>query len=158
MMSNKELRDKIRLQVSAAVNESRPTPAPWLATAVLACYPIPEGLEGEWRSFHVLCAREHVRREVSQVLKAYRKEADTGNEEQAILPGFEFLQKAYPIERPMDPKKPDERNDYWIVPIDMMTDAEIEAKAFYLENMAASCLRHAQELLDYLIRRKGVAA
>lgn len=44
-----------------------------------------------------------------------------------------------------------------LVPIEQMTDAELQAKAAELEAMGRGCLRHAAEMLEYLGRRRRTA-
>lgn len=44
-----------------------------------------------------------------------------------------------------------------LVPIEQMTDAELQAKAAELEAMGRGCLLHAAEMLEYLGHRRRLA-
>lgn len=144
--SLKDMKLEIASQIEAAIAARRATPASWIATSIMARFKMPSGWTGEARDFYLLNASENVRREVSQVLGQFKKETDAS--EFAKQEGFEFVQKAYPIRRD---------GEFTIVPVDAMTDDEVEAKVFELERMAASCMAHAEELRRFLKQRSKAA-
>ena len=69
---------------------------------------------------------------------------------QESLPGFDHLQTYYMVERD---------GDEIGVHRDEMTDAELDGKAKFLEDMGAACLSHAKELRRFKhLRRETKAA
>lgn len=65
------------------------------------------------------------------------------------LPGFEHMQRGYQVER---------NGIRLLVPTDLLTDEEIEARAAEYDAMAAGCRAHARELRDFLERRRAPTA
>jgi len=61
------------------------------------------------------------------------------------IPGFKRIQVAYTIKR---------GKRQMIVPIELLTDEEVEAKVAELRRMAANCDLHADEMDRYFQERK----
>jgi hypothetical protein len=65
-----------------------------------------------------------------------------------LLDGFEYLQQAYPIARGAV---------RCLVPVDQMTDDEMDMKASEYQKMGDGCYTHAQEILSYKESRQDSA-
>jgi hypothetical protein len=109
----------------------------WLTQAIMAQHGEVDGADA---SFHLCCAREHVRAEVRRRFNRFKLTPETHSDPQLVLPGFDKLQRYYATERDGEAR---------IVPIEMLSVAEIEAKAGELEAMGRGCFAHADELRQY---------
>lgn len=76
-----------------------------------------------------------------------KREAETPDP-QLIMEGFERLQKLYVI---------DVDGEQTYVPVDEMTDEQIDAKADELRRFAVGAMKHADELVRYRDSRRRVA-
>jgi len=102
---------------------------------------------GADRDFYLLCAYHHVRNSVRAVLRDYRGSAEH-TPAQLKLDGYEYLQKAYLIERGLG-----QETEPTVVPITQCTDAELALKAREYRAMADGCNHHADELDRYRQQR-----
>lgn len=89
--------------------------------------------------FQILCTWAHVRDTVRACLRAY-KDDPVQSDEQLRLPGYEFLQKAYLIDRDGEQK---------VVPLTKCTDEELQVKIIQYRRMSEGCIKHANELERY---------
>lgn len=98
-------------------------------------------VNGDDADFYKCCSFAKLRDEVRQQINRMKvkTESDEGSE-QLAMPGFDYLQQRYFIERDKEP---------CIVRIEEMSDLEIEAKAKEREAMGRSCFAHADELRRY---------
>ena len=99
------------------------------------------------REFYEDCAWHHVKTAIRNVLRDY-KLLPSQTPEQLVLPGYEFVQKAYAIEQ-------GDEHEPHVVPIEMMSEAELIAKAAELRQMAKGCEAHAEELDRFRVRKFG---
>jgi len=114
---------------------------PWLIQAILASH------EEVGLSDFSVCARmEFVADEVGRCVRRF-KEPTPDELEELTLPGFKHLQRAYKFER---------GGQTTIIPIEAMTDEELEAKADEHDKMARGHLGHAREIRRYLKARKSM--
>lgn len=113
--------------------------AEWVTTEILGSKAEPECADAD---FYLLCARAHLSEVVKRCIGKYR--AAPVSDEQLVLPGFEHLQRGYQVER---------EGVRLLVPTDLLTDAEIDARADEYEAMAAGCRAHARELREFKGRR-----
>lgn len=139
-MTQKELFEEVLAVVEAAIERGEVVPAHSVTVAIVASH---DDIKGEDADWYLLCGMEHVRDTVREVLRRYKPTADP-TPEQILLPGMERLQIAYLTDRD---------GDQVVVPIDQLTDIEIERKATELESMAMGCLQHAKELRRYRVQR-----
>jgi hypothetical protein len=139
-MKQADLIDEIQTIVEVGISANRPTPASWLTNEVVASHPDIKGRDTDW---YVLCAYEHVRDTVRQVLRQYKGE-EPESPPQLLLPGFKRLQRAYLVERD---------GEQSVVPINQLSDREILAKIREYERMAIGCTEHAEELRRYREQR-----
>lgn len=146
MYSDNDLFTEVRQVIDRALATGLEAPAKWVAQTVLSNH---VGIEGEDKDFFVVCANHHVRDTVRAALRRFKPEAGAETDPQLVMPGFDRLQKAYLVER---------HDEQVVVPIDQLTDAEIDAKAVEYERMAKGCMRHAEELRRYIGSRERAAA
>jgi hypothetical protein len=98
---------------------------------------------GEGVPFFTLCAREHVYRVVKKVVDKYEK-PQFEDQQQLTLEGYECLQQAYTVER-------DEERQ--LVPIHLITDDELLARAQEFRRQAGGLMNHANEIETYVAKR-----
>lgn len=140
-----DLITEIRKLIDEKLECGETVQAAWIATEVTSRH---ENIDGEDADFHFFCTGHYVRQQVRRALKHYDCSVDKASDPQLVLPGYECLQRAYAVTR---------EEQQVIVPIDNLSDPEIEAKAAELENMAAGALKHADELRRY-VRNRQLAA
>lgn len=117
----------------------------WAAQAVLDERP---DISGDDAPFYRDCTFKEVVRLVKRAMGKYDDATDT-TPEQLLFPGFKHLVRAYPVER---------NGDRLLVPLQFLTDDEIEARAAELDKMAMGCRAHARELREFAMARPAVAA
>ena len=118
--------------------------ADWVTAGILADKAEPECDDAD---FYLLCARAHLAEVVKRCIGKYK--ATPVRDYQLVLPGFEHLQRGYQVER---------EGVRLLVPTDLLTDEEIDARADEYELMAVGCRAHARELRDFKERRSSDAA
>jgi hypothetical protein len=136
----KAINASIEKMVSDKIQNGQPVAMSWVTQEIIEAH---NDIEGPDTEFYIVCARHYISDQVKRQIKKYEP-SDSASDAQLIMEGFEHLQKAYPVERD------DERV---IMPIDMMTDEEVEKRAEEYKAMAAGCLNHAKELIQYLEQR-----
>jgi hypothetical protein len=136
----------IKQIIEQALSDGVEMPAASIALSVRARHPFPKTWKGEHSEFALLCTVEHVRARVHSVLGRMKNRPDPGAE--LLLPGFEYLQRGYIVER---------RDQLMPIRIDLMSDDELDAKADEYERMGAGCYKHAAEIRRYKAARKAAA-
>lgn len=142
MYSQSELIEEIKAVIDA-LEDHQPAVASWIVQGIVSAH---GDIQGTDKDFYVLCAFGHVRTAVREVFRRYRVAPDEEPDPQLIMPGFERLQKRYLVERD---------GDQIAVPIEQLTDQEIDEKIAELERMAAGCKCHAEELRRYKGSRRA---
>lgn len=117
--------------------------AEWATTAILSKKEEPACADAD---FYLICARSHLAEIVKRCIGKYSPKIETDT--QLVLPGFTHLQRGYQVER---------NGVRLLVPTDLLTSDEIEARADEYEAMAAGCRAHARELRDFAERRRSAA-
>lgn len=144
MLTNRLFREQIARLVGEFIDAGRICDVDLLCSEFLSTKALPGGDDED---FFLFCADTFVRRTARDVVgKLNPKETSS---KQFVLDGFEHLQKAYPVAR-------DGRR--LIVPLHLMTDEEIDDRAWELDAMAAGCTGHANEMREYKRRRGSLAA
>ena len=145
-----DLRREVHGIIASHLAAGRPVRWAWLVADVLAKHPlalIPD------HDFNVLCRRLATSEAVRDVLHDLKLAADDPRKVSGAgtlpLPGFQFLQQGYPVERD---------GEVVIVPIDEMTRAERLGRAKQYRKMAAGCIGHARELERYIPPPKTAVA
>ena len=100
-----------------------------------------DNIQGEDADFYTICARETI---VGMVKSAVQKYAEPTSDT-PILDGFENLRTAYPVHR---------EGDHLLVPVQLCTDEELEARAMEFEVAAKGMRKHAKELRAYIRERQ----
>lgn len=118
--------------------------AEWITAEILNAKAEPDCPDAD---FYLICARAHLSEIVKKCIGKYRAQPETP--EQLVLAGFEHLQRGYVVDR---------ESVRLLVPTDLLTDAELEARAVEYEAMAAGCRAHAREIRDFIERRAAQAA
>lgn len=129
---------KIILQKLDAGQAVRKT---WLIIEARKLHQAAEGPDAE---YYGLCADLKTADAVRRALNELKREGDEAAEGADVLPGFIHLQRSYLVERADEPIA---------VPVHLMSDDEIEAKASMHEKMSASHLAHADELRRFMASR-----
>ena len=101
-------------------------------------------IEGEGADFYTVCTMETLVDVVKKAVGKYDKpQSDT-----PTLDGFVHLKIAYPLHR---------NGEHLLVPIDQMTDAEIDARCAQFQEAADSYRAHIEEFYLYKEARAQVA-
>ena len=133
-----EVQDYIRKMISDKIDQGQVVSMSWITNEVLQEH---GDMHGSDSDFYVICARHYVSDIVKRQIDKY-KPGKNYNKEQLTLEGFEHLQQAYTVPR--------EEEKSVLVPVDQLTDEEIELRAQEYEAMAQGNLKHAQELREYI--------
>jgi hypothetical protein len=141
-MKQSELMGEVREFIEAELDARRSVRINAATEAIVARHPQPRHRE---QAFYALVAYEHVRDCVVSVYRRYAPPEDEDPDAQLVMPGFERLQRAYPVERD---------GDRVLVPVELLTDAELDSKAATYEEMALGCQLHAKELRRYKSERR----
>lgn len=134
---------EVREFIAAKIARGEIVSVDWLTHEIVANK---RGISGDDVEFYRVCAFTHVRDVVKRCVGKY--DAKPATDVQLVLDGFEHLQVAYTVER---------RGENVLVPVDQLTDCEIEGRAVEYEKMAKGCLAHAKELRSYGINRRQAA-
>jgi hypothetical protein len=151
---------EISRTIQDALDRDVTMPAPFIQAEVMRQHILPT-FEGEYRShrgFYLFCANAHVRNEVHKVLKRFK--APEPLDRELTLPGFKFLQKGYLVKRQHRVRRKGKMvyvTQETLVPVNQLSDEELETKALDYEAMADGCRRHAAELRRYKRERKIAA-
>lgn len=149
MYSASDLRADVRQIIETSLAASQALPQHEIVATVLLHHPFPAGWSGPDREFADLCCADRIRHEARKQLREF-KAAPAGSTEPPLpFPDLEYVQRAYVIARNGEPT---------IVPLHLMTDAELDAKADEIEAMSRGTARHAAELRRYRAERGRLAA
>lgn len=140
------LNAEINAELDRLASEKQRWVAAWITQAIVARHEanLPEGDEGLfWRHCGYATTRDAVRRQIN--IRAEDKEEK--DDRQAILPGYQHVHAYYIVNR---------RGVGDIgLPIELMTDREIDEKIARYESMSTACRDHADELRDYKNLRRA---
>lgn len=130
---------EIRKFVSDKVNAGAIVRVDWLTAEIISER---DRIEGDDADFYLICAHKHVSEIVKECIGKYKPKAQT--DAQLVLDGFEHLQKSYPVER---------KGVRLLVPVHMLTDDELEARAIEYMEMSKGCIAHAKEIRAFIKAR-----
>jgi len=136
MISKAFITGEIRLRIAEQIEQNEVCDVGIFCTAFLA---EKRGIEGPDSDFYLACAAEFVRQTASKVIGKYRPQKTTSP--QVAMKGFDHLQRAYPVVR---------STRQMLVPIAMLSDEELLARATELDAMATGCTDHATEIRNYV--------
>lgn len=144
-MKDSEIDTEILAIIESRMTSSLDVAGPWLIHEVVNQHP---NIEGDDEDFYRCCAFGHV---AARVREALRREAQRDNSEdrQLLLPGWSHLHRRYSIER---------NDQQMIVPIEAMTDLELEKKAAEYIRQSDGLRSHADEINRYRMQRRSMTA
>lgn len=145
MRSKTDVTSEIRKMVSDKIDAGIIVRVEWLTTEILS---MKSDIHGDDADFYVACGVDFIKDTVKRCIGQYQPKPSAVTDRQLVMEGFDFMQKAYTVDR---------EGETVLVPVDMLTDDEIEARAYELEAMARGCIAHAKELRAYR-RGRGQAA
>lgn len=116
----------------------------WLTHEIIGGRP---GIEEDDTEFYRVCAFVHIKDVVKRCVRKFDTKPIT--DEQLVLDGFEHLQVAYTVPR---------NGRIELVPVDQLSDVELEARAAEYEAMAKGCRAHARELRTFAASRQQKVA
>lgn len=134
MRSKTDVTAEIRSIVSDRINSGLIVRVEWLTTEILA---MKSNIEGEDADFYIACGVDFIKDTVKRVVGDYRPKASAVTDAQIVMDGFDHMQRAYTVER---------EGETVLVPVYLLSEAEIEGRAVELEAMAKGCIAHAREL------------
>lgn len=135
MRSKTEVTREIRALVQDRIAAGVIVRVDWFTAEILA---MKSRIEGEDADFYLACGADVIRDTVKRCIGDYEPQATTSA--QLVMDGFDHLQKAYTVNRD---------GERVLVPVDLLTDVEIEGRAAELDDMARGCIHHAHELRGY---------
>lgn len=145
MRSKTDVTSEIRKIVSDRIEAGVVIRAEWLTTEILA---MKSHFEGDDADFYVACAVDFIKDTAKRCIGLYAPKASVSTDTQIVMPGFDYVQRAYTVDRD---------GEVVLVPVHLLTDEEVQARAAELMAMARGCVAHAKELRAYL-RERAVAA
>lgn len=146
--SPKDLREEAQSIIDEVLTKGQIVNPDWIAHAIVAAHPLPDGFEGEDAEFTEICRWQHTRDVVRQTVNRFKEYAKAANDSQLVMPGWEHLQRGYLVTRDKEQQ---------LVPVTALSDHEFESKAQEYEHMGRGCFAHAQEIRRYIRMRKSAA-
>src|SRR5258706_8643914 len=141
--TRKDLTQEINSEIDDRLASGQAINVSWLIQSILAIHP-----EDDLSDFSKCARFEFVNDEVGRCVRRF-KEPEPEELAQLTLPGFKKLQKAYRLTR---------NDEAIIVPIEAMSDDELEAKAIEHDEASRGHRTHARELRRYIKARRRLAA
>ena len=126
------IRAEVRAHIDTRIDRGEVVLVKWVAHKVVSDR---SAFEGDDAEFYVVCAYEVVSKLAKEVIGKYTPKAEPDS--QLVMSGFEYAQKAYPVERD---------GDRVLVPTDQLTEDELNERADEYERMGHGCFQHAKEL------------
>lgn len=139
-MSPKDLSKIAHRLISNKIEAGEIVQMNWAVTELINAQGV---IKGEGKPFYSLCAREYVYSIVKKAVSKYDN-FETAAGAQMTLKGYEFLQEAYTVERD---------NERQLVPVHLVTNDELLARAKEFRKQAQGLLIHADEIEKYVIER-----
>lgn len=143
-MNEESITTEIRKLIEDKIARKEVVVIEWLTNEVVSRK---SEIEGPDLPFYRVCAYSHIKDLARRCVKKYDSQPSSPTDSQIVLPGFEQLQVAYSVFR-------DGANV--LVPVDMLSDGELEARAAEYDAMAKGCRNHAREIRKYLRERASV--
>lgn len=143
-MSETSVYREVREYIADKISQGHIVSVDWLTHDIVRNK---SDIEGGDVEFYRVCAFTHVRDVVKRCVGKY--DAKPKSDAQLTLDGFEHLQVAYSVER---------SGQVVLVPVDQLSDEEIELRAAEYDKMARGCIGHAEELRAYRITRASQQA
>lgn len=130
--------------IQRTVDQGQVTEKDWITAQVMAAHP---DISGEDAPFYRVLAQQRIDERVSALIGKFKPSSEVSR--QLILPGFDYLQKAYLLTR---------EGKNLLVPVDQCSDHEMLARAKEYDEMAKGCSAHAREIREYVAARQAQVA
>lgn len=141
-MSQESIRTELRKFIDDKIARGEPTPVNWVTREFMERK---GDIEGGDVHFYLTCAEFFIKRLVKECIAKY--DSKSGKvEQQIVLPGFAYLQVAYTVQR---------QGETVLVPLQQVTDVELEARAAEFVESAKGLRHHAREIRDYIAARRN---
>jgi hypothetical protein len=144
MNALKDIKAEIRTLIGDRTRDGVVIHAAWLTTEVMGKY---SEVHGDDAALYVILAHKALGEIVKECIGKYEPKAQT--EGQLVLPGFDHVQRAYPVVR---------GGERVLVPTDLLTDEEIDDRCEDLRVMARGCIAHVKELEAFRDMRRAASA
>lgn len=131
-MKLENVRTDVRKFIDDKIDNGETVVVSWITHQVISER---AGVEGEDADFYRACAFDVVARVAKECIGKYAPKSQ--GDAQLVMDGFEYAQKAYPVDR---------GGDRVLVPTDQLSSDELNERAEEYERMGRGCLRHAKEL------------
>lgn len=135
---------EVRKFVQDRVDRGVITRVDWMTSEYLGTK---EKVEGDDVPFYRACALAHVNEVMKQVVGKFDSKKAV-SDSQLLFPGFTQMKKAYTVHR--DGIK-------LLVPVELLSDDEIDQRASEYDEMAQGCRDHARELREFKAARREAA-
>lgn len=142
-MDERNITSEIHKLIDGKIARGDTVQVHWIAQEVLAKH---DGIQGDDADWYRVCTFREVCRVAKSAIGKYR--ADASTDQQIVLPGFNHLCRAYPLNRD---------DELVLVPVEHCTDAELADRAEELEKMAKGCRDHAREIREFILARAASA-
>jgi hypothetical protein len=139
-MTPDELQNKAHQLIAEKIDKGESVQMHWAVHELISRQ---GDISGEGRPFFMFCAKAHVYRVVKAIVDKY-DQAEPEDDRQLTLKGYECLRKAYTVERDKERQ---------LVPIHLIRDEELFARADEFERQAGGLMKHAKELREYVLKR-----
>jgi hypothetical protein len=143
-MREESIYSEVRKHIADKVAQGEVVVVDWMTHEIVAKH---SDISGDDTEFYRVCAYSEIKRTVSKCIGKYNAKPET--DDQLVLDGFEYVQVAYTVQR---------NGRVELVPVDQLTDWEIESRAREYEAMAIGCRAHARELRAFARGRVQRAA
>ena len=136
----KELEQQAHKLIAQKIEDGESVQMHWAVTEFLNLQP---EITGPGEAFYQLAARDYAYRLIKKAVDKHDRSSKPGDG-QMILDGYEFLQKAYTVDRD---------GERQLVPIDLVTNLELLKRAADYRKMGDGCYAHAREIEQYVADR-----
>lgn len=145
MINEDSIYTAVRKFVSDKIDAGLAVRHDWIAAEFMGVHCNIDGADAE---IYRYCTRLQIQRIATKCIGKYEANEAIAVDEQILLPGFDRLQRAYPVERD---------GHRITVPIYQLTDDELLTRAAEYDEMARGCRVHAKEIRAYVRKRQSEA-
>jgi hypothetical protein len=134
---DKSIAAEVREYYNNLLEEKKPIRTAWAVEGILQLHQDIAGGDAEW---YMVCGRGYVWEAVTayvRSIKASQESDDTAPQMELLFPGYKRLQKVYSVERD---------GHQMIVPVELLSDDEVDSMIEMHERAAQGHLLHADEL------------
>lgn len=142
MINEDSIYTTIRKFVSDKIDAGIGVRHDWVASEFMALHC---RIDGDDAEIYRYCTRLKVQEFARKCISKYEVNEAATVDTQIVLPGFERLQRAYPVER---------EGHHITLPIHMLTNAELLQRASEYDDMAKGCRIHAKEIRAFVRKRE----